>query len=501
MTTPTSDAPSTLDRLAPNLWLQLAGSAVALGLLADLLFKDAALGLNAPLWIGALIAAFVLAARRSATPIGKLSTSLLAASLALSIMITWRAADTLQILLLVTSASLLLLALVARDDSHARRASITLFFGSLLVAAIAAVKGTFQLASSAPWRQWFDQGAQRQMQSVGHAALIATPLVFIFGALFFAADAVFETWIKDSLTFDLTSLPGHLAWLLGGAAAAAGLLWSGLATQQDAPSGPRLADERRLRSIETGVVLGSLVSLFALFVIIQVQYLFGGGEHVQASTGLTYADYARRGFFELVAVAALLLPVLLATDWARARNWRSLTTFRILGGLLVLLLIVVIASAFQRLNIYMDIYGLTPLRLYVAAALVWLAAVFLWLLWSLLKERRDQFVIGAVLTALVALVLLVAINPHATVAATNLARADQGREFDVPHALGLSADATPTLITGLDLLPDEDACQIASTMLERWDNPELELRSWNWARTSAREAVESHRDALQAACS
>lgn len=221
---------------------------------------------------------------------------------------------------------------------------------------------------------------------------------------------------------------------------------------------------------------------------------------MQASTGLTYAEYARRGFFELVAVAALLLPVLLATDWARARNWRSLTTFRILGGLLVFLLIVVITSAFQRLRIYMDVYGLTALRLYVAAFLGWLAAVFVWLLWSLLKERRDEFVIGAVLTALVALVLLVAVNPHGTVAATNLARAEQGRDFDAAHALGLSADATPTLVDGIDMLADQDACEIARSMLERWEDPEHQLRSWNWGRSSASAAVESNRDRLQSAC-
>jgi len=149
----------------------------------------------------------------------------------------------------------------------------------------------------------------------------------------------------------------------------------------------------------------------------------------------------------------------------------------------------------------MDVYGLTPLRLYVAAFLAWLAAVFVWLLSSLLKERRDQFVIGAVLTALVALVLLVAINPHATVAATNLARAEQGREFDTAHALGLSADATPTLVTGIDQLSDQDACQIARAMLQRWEHPDDELRSWNWARTSASAAVESNRVSLQSACS
>ena len=49
--------------------------------------------------------------------------------------------------------------------------------------------------------------------------------------------------------------------------------------------------------------------------LVQFRYLFGGAALVQVSETLTYAEYARRGFFELVAVAALLLPIMLLLDW------------------------------------------------------------------------------------------------------------------------------------------------------------------------------------------
>ena len=55
--------------------------------------------------------------------------------------------------------------------------------------------------------------------------------------------------------------------------------------------------------------------LFLAFVLVQFRYLFGGAELVRGLTGMSYADYARRGFFELVAVAALSLPLLLLADW------------------------------------------------------------------------------------------------------------------------------------------------------------------------------------------
>jgi hypothetical protein len=489
----TRDFPSSLP-------LQIAASAVALGLLADALFNGAALGVNLPLWLIVLVAAFVLIARRNGRPIGPLAGGMLGAGLLLSMLTAWRADPALQAVLLGASAALLLLAFVTHGDLRARGVTITLFAGSLASGAISTIEGLALLPQSLPWRAWIEAGPRQHARTAGRALLLATPLVLVFGGLFFAADAVFEAWTRNAAALDLTAVADHLRWTIGGTAAAAGLLWCGIAVEHTPHAGPQLDNEQRLRPTETAIVLGALAALFALFVVIQVHYLFGGDDRVRSSIGLTYADYARRGFFELVAVAALLLPVLLLADWARTRSWRSLTTFRVLVGVLAALLLVVVASAFERLRIYIDAYGLTALRFYAAALLAWLATVFVALLWALLRERRDQFVIGAVLTATVALVALVALNPHGTIAGTNLARAEQGHEFDTAHALSLSPDATPTLVAGIDVLPPNDACEVARTLLARWDDPDSDLRSWNWSRTAAASAVEADRDALQSAC-
>src|SRR5205823_3431807 len=63
--------------------------------------------------------------------------------------------------------------------------------------------------------------------------------------------------------------------------------------------------------IELVVVLGALDALFLAFVLVQFRYFFGGANLVETSATLTYSEYARRGFFELVYVAALVLPTLL----------------------------------------------------------------------------------------------------------------------------------------------------------------------------------------------
>ena len=53
------------------------------------------------------------------------------------------------------------------------------------------------------------------------------------------------------------------------------------------------------------VVLGLLDLLFLAFVAVQVGYFFGGSAHVHGITGLTFSEYARHGFWELLAAAAL----------------------------------------------------------------------------------------------------------------------------------------------------------------------------------------------------
>jgi hypothetical protein len=71
------------------------------------------------------------------------------------------------------------------------------------------------------------------------------------------------------------------------------------------------------------VALWILNLLFLGFMAVQLRYLFGGADLVEVTAGLGYAEYARRGFFELVATAALVVPILLVADWAAAPDTRA----------------------------------------------------------------------------------------------------------------------------------------------------------------------------------
>src|SRR5207245_4568185 len=124
--------------------------------------------------------------------------------------------------------------------------------------------------------------------------------------------------------------------------------------------------------VPVGTALGLLDLLFLVFVVVQLRYFFGGAELIQRTTDLTYADYARHGFFELVAASSLVLPILLGGDWALRKEPREhQRMFRYLAGLLLVLLAVVMVSALRRVWVYVEAFGLARRSVGGTAFLAW----------------------------------------------------------------------------------------------------------------------------------
>ncbi|MDP3186425.1 MAG: DUF4173 domain-containing protein, partial [Anaerolineales bacterium] len=196
---------------------------------------------------------------------------------------------------------------------------------------------------------------------------------------------------------------------------------------------------------EAAIVLGSVVLLFAIFVVIQFQYFFGGQANITLQ-GYTYAEYARRGFGELVAVAffSLLLYLVLSAIVKRespSQRWG----FSGLGIGMVALVGIILASAFQRLLLYEAAYGFSRLRTYTHLFMLWLA-VLLAVVIALETLRRERaFAAAALLAAIGFSMTLTLLNVDAFIVRQNVARAAQGEELDVAYLASLSMDATPAL--------------------------------------------------------
>jgi hypothetical protein len=249
-----------------------------------------------------------------------------------------------------------------------------------------------------------------------------------------------------------------------------------------------------LGTTETVLILGLVNLLFLAFVIVQVPYLFGGMDLVQNTPDFKLADYARRGFGELVAVAALVLPMLLLSHWLlRKDGSRVGGIYKIFAGIQIALLFVVVASAVQRLVLLTGElgYGMTTVRFYPMVFMTWLAVVFVWFTVTVLRNKRNYFAWGALWSAIVILGATNLMNPEKFIVETNLRLMHQGREFDAAYNASLSDDALPSLINSFEDLNPDDAVTAIRQLQYRacMKSREGDWRTWNLSRQHAAETL------------
>jgi hypothetical protein len=369
--------------------------------------------------------------------------------------------------------------------------------------------------------------------------LIAAPLLLIFGGLFVAADAVFEGVVNRTFNIVPDVVISHIfltvffTWVTAGYLR--GFLFEIFALEtvdmgMNAPSAvvsvtepveekieaETAADTKEeekpkqrnwqdfdnsilpkvltLGGVETAIVLGLLDLLFLSFVIIQIPYLFGGMDLVQNTPDFKLAEFARRGFGELVAVSALVLPILLVSHWLLRKD-RPVNEklFRVLAGIQIVLLFVIMASAAQRLLLLTGPvgYGLTTTRFYPMAFMIWLAVVFCWFAVTVLRGARQHFAWGMIWSALFILGALHFVNPDAFIVRTNLRLMQQGREFDARYNAHLSADSVPVLMEGLPAMNPEQQVEVRSILSTKMSIvcTGEDFRSWNWSRSVARSLI------------
>lgn len=374
------------------------------------------------------------------------------------------------------------------------------------------------------------------LQAIIKGVVITAPLLLIFTSLFCAADQKFTYLLTHFVNFNFGNAFVDSVVISSLTACSAGILRTlGLLSNEYQPktqvhegANPKEAlPESEMRTsiqdsiaqsayrnsvdsaedsikaklgfIECATGLTLINLLFACFVVVQVRYLFGGAATIAATSGLNYSEYARHGFFELCTVASLVLPLLLTTDAICVKTTnKTQITFKLLSGTLIALVMVVMASAMQRMQLYTAEYGLSELRFYTQAFMVWLAVVCIIFVGTVLRSNRGLFAKLSYGAGLISIVALHIINPDAMIQRTNLSMAKL-QKYDTAYALTLSNDGIPALLKGLPQLPGHQQREIADCLLARrsgaWHN---DWRAFNWSRMQAYNAVQDHLKELEA---
>ena len=473
-----------------RLGLGVLGVALVLGGLGDLLLRATPWGINLLLWVTALVGLAVLLAGWWRVGTGGEGRWMIFAVLVFAAGIVLRDSPVVVFLdLLGVLISLSLAVWQGRSGSLRRAGILDYILGGVYTGALTSAGPIPVSVVDIEWREAVRGRWKGQALAVSRGVLLAAPLLLLFGALLVAADAIFERLVIEVFGFDLAEVFSHLSLIFFFAWITAGVLWAGLMAR--VPNNLAIPRPRvlSLGIVEVGIVLGLLDLLFLTFVVIQVRYLFGGAGRVAATAGLTYAEYARRGFFELVTVTALALPLLLVAHWLlRAETRAHRRLFEALAGMMVVLLFVVVASALQRMYLYQQEFGLTELRLYTTVFMVWISTVLLWFVLTVLRARRDRFACGALIAGFAAILAINAMNPDALIASTNLERMEAGKRFDAYYLATLSADAAPVLVESLPEIGDTRLRKdytVEEAVVDRWDSREPDWRTWNLSRSTA----------------
>lgn len=459
--------------------------ALLLGLIFNLLFFDRAIGISLFLFVLVSVAAlFWLGQSKGIRPRGR-NLWLLGPLLIVASMVAVRANPFLTFFNIV--AVIFLLELVAHFYTAGSVQSLGL---ADYPAVLTSVAGHSLIQATPIVRNGVDFSTAQNYGQLGvlpavRGILLAVPILLFFTLLLVSADIVFASYVSTALHLPIlpktleiawrTILIAGTAWLLAGALSYA--LLRGRSPEQESLPSRVISYARKhisLGNIEAFTILTAINLLFLSFVWIQFAYLFGGRANIRLD-GFTYAEYARRGFFELVAVSFLTLALILSLNSVTRRTRsRHTLTFNSLSSLMVALVLVMLVSAFQRLQLYEMAFGYTQIRLYVHVFIVWLGVVFIWFLivlwwpWRNTPLRNssgrkivdtgtaNRFAIGAFIAVLGFLVTLNVINPDAFIANQNLHRYYQTGKLDAYYLASLSADAIPEIIGSLAHVEQEE---------------------------------------------
>ncbi|MBJ8340109.1 DUF4173 domain-containing protein [Antrihabitans sp. YC3-6] len=324
----------------------------------------------------------------------------------------------------------------------------------------------------------------RKLRILGVAALTVV-LVGAFGALFAGADPAFAHLVAGvTPDLDAPTISGQV--FVGVFAMVFVLASSYLVLFVPKFDAIAPAPGKSAQRWEWAVPLSVLAALFVVFVGVQITVLFGGSEHVLRTENLTYAEYARQGFWQLLAVTALILLVLaVAIRKAPRESSSDRTLARSLIGVLCVSSMVIVSSAVFRMWTYEQAYGFTELRLLVTTIELWLGSIFLMICVAGVKMSAPWLPRAVVGAGVVALLVLAAWNPDAYIADRNIDRYDSTGKIDVSFLSTLSADAVPEF----DRLPEPMRSCLLSNAADRLDESEPWYR-FNLSRTLARATLD-----------
>jgi hypothetical protein len=475
--------PAIDDRSDLILW----AAAIAVAGLGTWVMYDALPGINWGAWTLAAAAGLFLFLRTAGSRTIWLTTGT-AVVIAFGTSIT--SAPEITALICLSVILLLAMSMLLASNPAIRRITASFTIPAPVVAFATAIAESVKRAMKA-----LNLVRSERARSVLRGVAITAPVIIVFALLLASADPTFAAW-RDAVENLLSSwafLP-RIFFFVGMLAITLGAY--GFAERESAPPSPipdRVEGPRWLGATERLILIGSIAALFWIFLAVQLSYLFGNLPHITGS-GVTFADYARRGFAELTVVAtASVILILFSERFGKSEGREQLlriATIALIVGVLFLLV-----SAFNRVLLYESAYGYTTARLYAQCYMIVVAAVLVALAWELRTAIQPARLFRvSMAAATIVFVVLVYWNHSAWIADRNIDRLATTGRLDVTYLTrDLSPDAVPTLTRRLASLPEPSRTELTRALHARYSGRGSVFRrqwyEWNYRMNRAKDEL------------
>ena len=330
--------------------------------------------------------------------------------------------------------------------------------------------------------------------AIVRGGLLTLPVLIIFGLLLSGADPTFAAWRNglEEWVARLSFLPRTIFFfaLFTIVLGAFGFAAAGRSVSLRTP----VSGWQILGTTERLMLLGSVAALFWIFLAVQLSYLFGTSPS-ELGSGVTYAEFARRGFAELTVVStAAVLLIVVGEVLGRPAGDRT-GALRAITLVVLVAVMLLVTSAFRRVLLYEEAYGFTVARLYGKTYMISVGLGLVALGLEIARGFEPGRLFRRALTIVTILFIGLAYwNHEGWIASRNLDRFAAGGDLDVPYLTReLSPDAIPVLAARLGELPPAERQEIQDEVRQRYAeqgrNFDRRWYEWNLSRTRAQESL------------
>ena len=429
-------------------WLLLYG--LIIGVVFDILFYNKTLGISYPIFILLIIAVLTLIFLKTYRDLEKKAWIWIVPVMLLSITFSIYSNQILKILnLMIIPYLVIVLAASVSKLNRADWADLR-FLADFFKRVFVPLKYIHM-----PFIAFFNmtggkEGKRGKIATrIALGLIISIPILAVIIWLLSSADIIFKDVFLD---IPISKIIKHFFIILAVSVYAICFFWSILKSydEEKKPAYPKMNWKKFLDPVVLITIISLLNIVYTVFSVIQFTYLFWGESFVLPSS-YTYAEYARRGFFELVAVTVInFIIILIAVSFIRKENRKIHLASKILLSLLVGLTFVLLISAFYRMLIYEQAYGFTYLRIFVQAFMVLLFFLFIiniiYIWYTKLPIIKSYFVV-----TLIVYIVLNFSNVDLIIARNNIDRYIETGQIDMEYLKGLSYDAIPEMQRLIDI--------------------------------------------------